>query len=119
MDDITFVRSHWWLVSEGFSLSTANSDVQKLPRHSVPAYCRFPRLRRLKCVKSSLTGEIPVSRQVLLSLRPRLSMAYAVASFLTLGFRSFLPATPSETSFQRLLGHNLIQERRFSSLKGP
>ena len=23
MDDITFVRSHWWLVSEGFSLSTA------------------------------------------------------------------------------------------------
>ena len=20
MDDITFVRSHWWLVSEGFSL---------------------------------------------------------------------------------------------------
>ena len=30
MDDITFVRSHWWLVSEGFSLSTANSDVQKL-----------------------------------------------------------------------------------------
>ena len=31
MDDITFVRSHWWLVSEGFSLSTANSDVQKLP----------------------------------------------------------------------------------------
>ena len=27
MDDITFVRSHWWLVSEGFSLSTANSDV--------------------------------------------------------------------------------------------
>ena len=27
----TFVRSHWWLVSEGFSLSTANSDVQKLP----------------------------------------------------------------------------------------
>ena len=31
MDDITFVRSHWWLVSEGFSLSTANSDVQKSP----------------------------------------------------------------------------------------
>ena len=31
MHDITFVRSHWWLVSEGFSLSTANSDVQKLP----------------------------------------------------------------------------------------
>ena len=31
MDEITFVRSHWWLVSEGFSLSTANSDVQKLP----------------------------------------------------------------------------------------
>ena len=31
MDDITFVRSHWWLASEGFSLSTANSDVQKLP----------------------------------------------------------------------------------------
>ena len=31
MDDITFVRSHWWLVTEGFSLSTANSDVQKLP----------------------------------------------------------------------------------------
>ena len=31
MDDITFVCSHWWLVSEGFSLSTANSDVQKLP----------------------------------------------------------------------------------------
>ena len=31
MDDITFVRSHWWLVSEGFSLSTVNSDVQKLP----------------------------------------------------------------------------------------
>ena len=31
MDDITFVRSHWRLVSEGFSLSTANSDVQKLP----------------------------------------------------------------------------------------
>ena len=31
MNDITFVRSHWWLVSEGFSLSTANSDVQKLP----------------------------------------------------------------------------------------
>ena len=31
MDDITFVRNHWWLVSEGFSLSTANSDVQKLP----------------------------------------------------------------------------------------
>ena len=31
MDDITFVRSYWWLVSEGFSLSTANSDVQKLP----------------------------------------------------------------------------------------
>ena len=31
MDDITFVRSHWWLVPEGFSLSTANSDVQKLP----------------------------------------------------------------------------------------
>ena len=31
MDDITFVRSHWWLVSEGFSLSTGNSDVQKLP----------------------------------------------------------------------------------------
>ena len=31
MDDITFVRSHWWLVSEDFSLSTANSDVQKLP----------------------------------------------------------------------------------------
>ena len=31
MDGITFVRSHWWLVSEGFSLSTANSDVQKLP----------------------------------------------------------------------------------------
>ena len=31
MADITFVRSHWWLVSEGFSLSTANSDVQKLP----------------------------------------------------------------------------------------
>ena len=31
IDDITFVRSHWWLVSEGFSLSTANSDVQKLP----------------------------------------------------------------------------------------
>ena len=31
MDDITFVRSHWWLVAEGFSLSTANSDVQKLP----------------------------------------------------------------------------------------
>ena len=31
MDDITLVRSHWWLVSEGFSLSTANSDVQKLP----------------------------------------------------------------------------------------
>ena len=31
MDDITFVRSHWWLVSEGFSLSTTNSDVQKLP----------------------------------------------------------------------------------------
>ena len=31
MGDITFVRSHWWLVSEGFSLSTANSDVQKLP----------------------------------------------------------------------------------------
>ena len=27
MDDITFARSHWWLVSEGFSLSTANSDV--------------------------------------------------------------------------------------------
>ena len=27
MDDITLVRSHWWLVSEGFSLSTANSDV--------------------------------------------------------------------------------------------
>ena len=25
MDDITFVRSYWWLVSEGFSLSTANS----------------------------------------------------------------------------------------------
>ena len=31
MDDITFVCSHWWLVSEGFSLSTTNSDVQKLP----------------------------------------------------------------------------------------
>ena len=31
MDDITLVRSHWWLMSEGFSLSTANSDVQKLP----------------------------------------------------------------------------------------
>ena len=31
MDDITFVCSHWWLVPEGFSLSTANSDVQKLP----------------------------------------------------------------------------------------
>ena len=34
MDDITFVRSHWWLVSEGFSLSTARlgkPDVQKLP----------------------------------------------------------------------------------------
>ena len=23
------------------------------PRHSVPSYCRFPRLCRLKCVKSS------------------------------------------------------------------
>ena len=29
MDDITFVRSHWWLVSEGFSLSTALDFVQK------------------------------------------------------------------------------------------
>ena len=99
MDDITFVRSHWWLVSEGFSLSTANSDVQKLPAlaggdciddadalraggtagvlgcavkapstlgtflrsfrwgHSVPSYCRFPRLCRLKCVKSSLQNQ--------------------------------------------------------------
>ena len=54
MDDITFVRSHWWLVSEGFSLSTANSDVQKLPATLYHAYCRFPRLCRLKCVKSSL-----------------------------------------------------------------
>ena len=26
------------------------------PRHSVPSYCRFPRLCRLKCVKSSLPG---------------------------------------------------------------
>ena len=32
MDDITFVRSHWWLVSEGFSLSTANS---RLPTNRV------------------------------------------------------------------------------------
>ena len=53
MDDITFVRSHWWLVSEGFSLSTANSNVQKLPATLYHAYCRFPRLCRLKCVKSS------------------------------------------------------------------
>ena len=52
MDDITFVRSHWWLVSEGFSLSTANSDVQKLPATLLPSYCRFPRLCHLKCVKS-------------------------------------------------------------------
>ena len=30
-DLLTFVRSHWWSVSEGFSLSTANPDVRKLP----------------------------------------------------------------------------------------
>ena len=53
MDDITFVRSHWWLVSEGFSLSTANSDVQKLPATLYHRIARFPRLCRLKCVKSS------------------------------------------------------------------
>ena len=51
MDDITFVRSHWWLVSEGFSLSTANSDVQKLPATLYHRHCRFPRLCRLKCRK--------------------------------------------------------------------
>ena len=39
-------------------------------------------------------GETPVSRQALLSLSPRLSMAYAAAILLSLGFRSFLPATP-------------------------
>ena len=31
MDDITFVRSHWWLVSEGFSLSTANPMYRNSP----------------------------------------------------------------------------------------
>ena len=51
MDDITFVRSHWWLVSEGFSLSTANSSA----RHSVPSYCRFP-LMPLKMRKDKDTG---------------------------------------------------------------
>ena len=55
MDDITFVRSHWWLVSEGFSLGFFTIDRQlrctETPRHSVPSYCRFPRLCRLKCVK--------------------------------------------------------------------
>ena len=30
-DEAIIGRLHWWLVSEGFSLSTANSDVQKLP----------------------------------------------------------------------------------------
>ena len=56
MDDITFVRSHWWLVPEGFSLSTANSDVQKLP---ATLYHRIADslLCRLKCVKSSQEGE--------------------------------------------------------------
>ena len=51
MDDITFVRSHWWLVSEGFSLSTANSDVQKLPATLYHRIADSPRLCRLKCVK--------------------------------------------------------------------
>ena len=54
MDDITFVRSHWWLVSEGFSTIDRQLRCTETPRHSVPSYCRFPRLCRLKCVKSSL-----------------------------------------------------------------
>ena len=37
---------------------------------------------------------MPVSRQAFLSLSPRLSVAYATAIFLILGFRSFLTATP-------------------------
>ena len=57
MDDITFVRSHWWLVSEGFSLSTANSDVQKLPATLYHRIADSPRLCRLKCVKSSLVPD--------------------------------------------------------------
>ena len=53
MDDITFVRSHWWLVSEGFSLSTANSDVQKLPATLYHRIADSLAYGRLKCVKSS------------------------------------------------------------------
>ena len=43
-------------------------------------------------------GETPVSRQDLLSLSPRLPLAYAAAIILALGFRGFSPATPSTLS---------------------
>ena len=59
MDDITFVRSHWWLVSEGFFTIDRQLRCTETPRHSVPSYCRFPRLGRLKCVKSRQEVRIP------------------------------------------------------------
>ena len=55
MDDITFVRSHWWLVSEGFSLSTATP----MYRNSPPLctiVLQIPSLMPLKMRKVQLAG---------------------------------------------------------------
>ena len=58
MDDITFVRSHWWLVSEGFSLSTANSDVQKLPAtlyHRIADSLAYPlKMRKVQLLPTAV-----------------------------------------------------------------
>ena len=54
VDAIALVRRRLRLASEGFSLSGADPDMQELPDRSVPPTCGLPRLRRLKCVKSSL-----------------------------------------------------------------
>ena len=51
---IALARRHMRLAPEGFSLSAADPDIQETPGRSVLFTCRFPRLCRLKCVKSSL-----------------------------------------------------------------
>ena len=51
MDDITFVRSHWWLVSEGFSLSTANSMMYRNSPPLCTIVLQIPSLMPLKMRK--------------------------------------------------------------------
>ena len=61
VDAIALVRRRLWLASEGFFTVGRRPRYAGTPRRSVPPTCRLPRLRRLKCVKSSLWDYMSMS----------------------------------------------------------